>query len=109
MFGNLAREMVKDCQDIDGDVGRETLPMKIGVEKTRIYAYVFVLASLVMLYMPYWQGPFEFNQLVLQTPVILLLITLNGKMMAGEDQITTERIRISMLLALLGFIITKLV
>ena len=55
------------------------------------------------------KGPFEFNQLVLQTPVILLLITLNGKMMAGEDQITTERIRISMLLALLGFIITKLV
>lgn len=109
MFGNLAREMVKDCQDIDGDVGRETLPMKIGVEKTRIYAYVFVLASLVMLYMPYWQGPFEFNQLVLQTPVILLLITLNGKMMGGEDQITTERIRMAMLLALLGFIITKLV
>ena len=55
------------------------------------------------------KAPFEFNQLVLQTPVILLLITLNGKMMAGEDQITTERIRISMLLALLGFIITKLV
>ena len=29
MFGNLAREMAQDCQDIDGDVGRETLPMKI--------------------------------------------------------------------------------
>ena len=56
MFGNLAREMVKDCQDIDGDVGRENASMKIGVEKTRIYAYVFVLASLVMLYMPYWQN-----------------------------------------------------
>ena len=108
MFGNLAREMVKDCQDIEGDEGRDTLPMKIGVEKTRMYAYVFVLASLVMLYMPYWQGPFQFNQLVIQTPVILMLITLNGKIMKGEDEIITERIRAAMLLALIGFVITKM-
>ena len=108
MFGNLAREMVKDCQDIEGDEGRETLPMKIGVEKTRMYAYVFVLASLVMLYLPYWQGPFQFNQLVIQTPVILMLITLNGKIMKGEDEIITERIRAAMLLALIGFVITKM-
>ena len=108
MFGNLAREMVKDCQDIEGDEGRETLPMKIGIEKTSMYAYVFVLASRVMLYLPYWQGPFQFNQLVIQTPVILMLITLNGKIMKGEDEIITERIRAAMLLALIGFVITKM-
>ena len=56
-FTNLAREVIKDCQDMLADEGeRETLPMKIGVENARMAAYVMIMAGLVCLYIPYWQG-----------------------------------------------------
>lgn len=106
-FTNLARELIKDCQDILADEGeRETFPMKVGLEKARMIAYVMVMAGLVCLYIPYWQGPFTLNQLVYQTPAILVLITLNGPMFKGEDAVVGTRIRIAMLLGLLGFILT---
>ncbi|MCH1422129.1 MAG: geranylgeranylglycerol-phosphate geranylgeranyltransferase [Candidatus Poseidoniaceae archaeon] len=109
-FTNLAREIVKDCQDILADEGeRFTLPMKIGLERARMFAYVLIMASLVCLYIPYWKGPFDFGQLILQTPAILVLIMLNGPLFRGEDVLVSTRIRIAMLLGLLGFIVTMYV
>ena len=107
---NLAREIVKDCQDLDADSEtRVTLPMKIGLENSRMVAYVLTLFGIVMLYIPYWQGPFEFGQLLFQAPAMLVLITLNGPMWKGDDYVAATRLRIAMLLGLLGFILTLVV
>ena len=84
-FANLAREIIKDCQDMEADEGvRQTLPMTYGLVKSRMLAYVVVMAALVCLYIPYWKGPFEFNQLFFQTPAILMLITLNRELAEGK-------------------------
>lgn len=102
---NLAREMVKDCMDMEADAdSRTTLPMKYGKEKVRMAAYVVLMGALVCLYMPFWRGPLEFGQLVFQTPAILAIITLNGPMYKGEDALVAGRIRLAMLLGLLSFI-----
>lgn len=109
-FVNLAREIIKDCQDLDADSEtRVTLPMKIGLENSRMVAYVLTLFGIVMLYIPYWQGPFEFGQLLFQAPAMLVLITLNGPMWKGDDYVAATRLRIAMLLGLLGFILTLVV
>ena len=106
-FTNLSREIVKDCQDMLADEGvRNTLPMKIGLENARMLSYVLIMAGLVCLYIPYWKGPFVFGQLILQTPAILVLISLNGPMFQGQDVQVSARIRVAMLLGLLGFILT---
>jgi len=106
-FTNLAREIIKDCQDILADEGvRHTLPMKVGLENARMVAYILIMAGLVCLYVPYWRGPFSFGQLILQTPAILVLISLNGPLYKGEDVQVSARIRVAMLLGLLGFILT---
>ncbi|HIF91033.1 MAG TPA: hypothetical protein EYQ58_05810 [Candidatus Poseidoniales archaeon] len=108
-FTNLAREIIKDCQDIIADEGqRTTLPMKIGLEKSRMIAYIITMGALVCLYMPYWRGPFEFGQLVFQTPAILVLITLNGPLFKGDDSLVSGRIRVAMLLGLIGFLLPML-
>ena len=105
-FANLAREIIKDCQDMEADEGvRQTLPMTYGLVKSRMLAYVVVMAALVCLYIPYWKGPFEFNQLFFQTPAILMLITLNRELAEGKDYQAASKIRIAMLLGLIGFII----
>ena len=103
-FVNLAREIVKDCFDMESDEGRrETFPMSVGKEKARMFAYVFIMAGLVCLYIPFWKGPFVFGQLLLQSPAILVLISLNGPMFNGEDELVISRIRVGMLLGLMGF------
>ena len=103
---NLAREMVKDCMDMEADEGsRQTLPMTYGKEKVRMAAYVVLMGALVCLYVPFWRGPFAFGQLVLQTPAILTLITLNGPLYKGDDALVAGRIRAAMLLGLIGFVV----
>jgi len=103
---NLAREMVKDCMDMESDEGsRRTLPMVYGKERVRMAAYVLIMGALVCLYMPFWKGPFAFGQLVLQLPAILLLITLNGPLYKGEDVLVASRIRLAMLAGLVSFIV----
>ena len=105
-FANLAREIIKDCQDMEADEGvRQTLPMTFGLVKSRMLAYVVVMAALVCLYIPYWKGPFQFNQLLYQTPAILMLITLNRELAEGKDYQAASKIRIAMLLGLVGFIL----
>ena len=105
-FTNLAREIVKDCQDMESDEGiRQTLPMTFGLQNSRMAAYVIIMAALVCLYMPYWRGPFEFGQIFFQIPAILTLITLNRPLYEGKDALVAGRIRVAMLLGLIGFII----
>lgn len=91
---------------MEADEGiRTTLPMKYGKEKVRMAAYVILMFSLVCLYMPFWLGPFAFGQLVFQTPAILALITLNGPLYLGNDELVAGRIRAAMLLGLIGFVV----
>lgn len=91
---------------MEADEGlRQTLPMTYGLVKSRMLAYVIVMAALVCLYVPYWKGPFEFNQLFFQTPAILMLITLNRELAEGKDYQAAAKIRTAMLLGLIGFII----
>ncbi|MGB0594601.1 MAG: geranylgeranylglycerol-phosphate geranylgeranyltransferase [Poseidonia sp.] len=105
---NLAREMVKDCMDMEADEGsRQTLPMTYGKEKVRMAAYVVIMGALVCLYVPFWRGPFQFGQIALQIPAILTLITLNGPMVQGKDALVAGRIRIAMLLGLVSFIVAS--
>ncbi len=109
-FVNLAREIIKDCQDMEADSdSRRTLPMKIGKENSRMVAYVLTLVGIVFLYIPYWQGPFSLGQLLMQSPAIFILMGLNGPMWKGEDYVAATRLRIAMLLGLVGFIVTILV
>lgn len=105
---NLAREMVKDCMDMEADEGsRQTLPMTYGKEKVRMAAYVVIMGALVCLYVPFWKGPFQFGQIALQIPAILTLITLNGPMVQGKDALVAGRIRMAMLLGLVSFIVAS--
>ena len=105
---NLAREMVKDCMDMEADEGsRQTLPMAYGKEKVRMAAYVVIMGALVCLYVPFWKGPFQFGQIALQIPAILTLITLNGPMVQGKDALVAGRIRMAMLLGLVSFIVAS--
>ena len=102
-LANLAREIIKDCEDMESDADRNTLPMRIGLAKSRNISYVIVCFSLVLLYLPHWLGPLQFWQLILQTPAIMMLITLGNPLLNGEYYSAQQRIRMAMLLGLISF------
>ena len=102
-FANLAREIIKDCEDMETDEGRNTLPMRIGLMNARAVAYVFILASMITLGLAHLYGPFEYHQIVFHGPAIFILFSLNGPLFRGEDYKAQQSIRVGMLLGLMAF------
>jgi geranylgeranylglycerol-phosphate geranylgeranyltransferase len=103
MLANLGREIIKDCEDVESDADRNTLPMRIGLAKSRNVAYVIICFSLILLYLPHWLGPLQFWQLLLQIPAIMMLITLGTPLLNGDYYSAQQRIRMAMLLGLISF------
>ncbi len=70
---NLIREIVKDIEDIEGDVkfNLQTLPIQIGIFRTRIIMYILYLFLLVCCWMPF------LLQDILNTTVSVLYIILS--------------------------------
>ena len=104
-FANLAREIVKDCEDMETDEGRNTLPMRVGLEWSRAIAYLCVWCALILLYIPHWKGPYSLNELLYHTPAIVALASLNGPLFRGEDHRSQTQIRMGMILGLISFAI----
>ena len=102
-FANLAREIIKDCEDMESDEGRNTLPMRVGLMNARAIAYVFILASMITLGLAHLYGPFEYHQIVFHAPAIFILFSLNGPLFRGEDHKSQQNVRIGMLLGLIAF------
>ena len=108
MMINLAREILKDCEDMSGDEGRDTLPMRIGLENARMVGYVISLAGLIVASLPYYLelGNLRIELLILQIPTLLNLITLNGVIHGGDDLRAQKRLRVAMATGLLGFVLS---
>ncbi|RQD82404.1 MAG: geranylgeranylglycerol-phosphate geranylgeranyltransferase [Methanocalculus sp. MSAO_Arc2] len=62
LFGTLAREILKDAEDIDGDAagGVRTLPMAIGIQKSGQIATILVIVAVIASFIPvlWWGLPY---------------------------------------------------
>jgi 4-hydroxybenzoate polyprenyltransferase and related prenyltransferases len=52
-LANLSREIIKDVEDVEGDIDRRTLPMKIGKKLSTVFASVFLLIAITISPIPY--------------------------------------------------------
>ncbi len=52
-FATLGREIIKDVEDIEGDVGRHTLPMSIGIKGANSVAASAIVGAVAMSPLPY--------------------------------------------------------
>jgi geranylgeranylglycerol-phosphate geranylgeranyltransferase len=71
---NLAREIVKDIEDMEGDEGRNTLAMRIGVEKARVLAWLILLLTMVSILAPFALEIFPASHLLLIIPGLMTYI-----------------------------------
>ncbi len=97
---NLVREIIKDIQDINGDnsQGMRTLPIIIGVAKTKIIAFILLL--LPSLYLLYYSKTYLFEKILFYglayimglviTPMIMCLVQIwNAKEKNDYQKIST--------------------
>ena len=106
---NLAREIIKDIEDIDGDLGRNTLAMRVGVEKARMVAWVILLFTMVSLLAPFAFDIFPKEHLILIIPGVMSLLLVKRKLAYSEDRNAQLLIKKSLQLSLLGLIISALI
>tara|TARA_B110000495_G_C22981090_1_gene576716 strand:+ start:539 stop:1441 length:903 start_codon:yes stop_codon:yes gene_type:complete len=106
---NLAREIIKDIEDIDGDLGRNTLAMRVGVEKARMVAWVILLFTMVSLLAPFAFDIFPKEHLILIIPGVMALLLVKRKLAYSEDRNAQLLIKKSLQLSLLGLIISALI
>ena len=106
---NLAREIVKDIEDMEGDEGRNTLAMRIGVEKARILAWLILLLTMVSILAPFALEIFPASHLLLIIPGLMTIFLVKRKLAYAEDRNAQKLIKKSLQLTLLGFIVSSLI
>ena len=108
---NLSREVVKDIEDIEGDEGRDTFAMRVGVERAREVAAVLLLLALVAIlspFLPFFQIFTDWH-VVFVIPAIVSLMMVKSRLFAKEDSAAQKQIKRSMQLCLFSFLLISLI
>lgn len=115
---SLIREIVKDIQDIEGDkeAKRQTLPIRLGVEKTKKVLYVlmvvfFILVSVIQ-YIIFkagntWLPVYGF--VMISAPIIYVLVKLISAKEKEDFKFLSGALKIIMLLGIIVLVIHRYV
>lgn len=106
---NLSREIVKDIEDVKGDAKAysKTLPLVIGVEKSKRIALFFTLAAIVFSYTPVFNPTTGFNELIyviLITATNVILLSAYRMAAAASQQLIVLGMGMALLSFFLGII-----
>ncbi len=103
---NVAREMIKDVEDMEGDIDRLTFPRKYGVEPTLHIAWGILAVNMIISFLPYYPlGLFSgyiFLVLIIITDLTVLYSIVLSRKNAERAQ---QLLKLAMLVALVGFLL----
>ena len=99
---NMAREIVKDIEDVKGDrkAGRKTLPIKHGIKKARMLAIFFTIFAIVLSPLPYFLNIFDISY-------IFIVVVADAFYLYALIKISIAKnfIKAGMLISLIAFIV----
>lgn len=106
---NSAREIIKDVEDVEGDVDRETLSKRIGSDQARMVAWLMTLIGFALLFVPFGLELLPPGLLIIMVPSILTLIAAKPHIHKGNDHSAQRMLRFALLLGLIGFAIASVI
>jgi geranylgeranylglycerol-phosphate geranylgeranyltransferase len=106
---SLAREIIKDIEDMEGDIDRNTLPKSVGVDNARSIAWIFTMAAFVSLFLPFILEIFPTEHAILVFPGGLLLMLVKSKLFLGEDSAAQRLIKRSLQISMMGVIASAII
>ncbi len=108
----LSREIIKGCEDIEGDKneGVKTLAIKIGIRKSTIFSLLFALLAVVFFILPYFTN--ILNRLLflismffgLALVIYTIALMLKSNLVKKDFKRISLLLKISMFLGLVAFI-----
>ncbi len=113
-FGTLARELLKDAEDIEGDRlgGARTLPMQLGVRRTAFLAVIFVLCAVLFSFVPFLTWGVVYLVLIGVVDAFILLVTLRSLKFETPKELTasncTTYLKYGMFAALFVFLLMEI-
>lgn len=107
-LANLSREIIKDVQDIEGDVDRITLPKRIGVRNSAIVATAAILVAVSASYLPYYLGIFKLYYLFIVAVADVLFVA-SAVTIIRNPSISQQISKLAMIIGLLSFAIGGLI
>ncbi len=63
-LSNLSRELIKDVQDVEGDVDRITFPKKYGIKNALNLSSFLIITTIGVSFVPYVAGLFSYQYLI---------------------------------------------
>ena len=104
-LANVSREIVKDIADIKGDRGAcETLPVKIGIQRSSMLASVFLLLGVFLSPLPYLLGILGYAYLPLVSIADAVFLYALLVLWKGSAPKSARYIKLGMFIALLSFL-----
>jgi geranylgeranylglycerol-phosphate geranylgeranyltransferase len=104
----LAREIVKDVEDVDGDraEGLNTLPIAIGADRALVAATVLLVAAIAASPLPYVQGVFGVAYLAVVVPADAVMLAAAYR--SFENPAAGQRLlKAGMFVAALAFVVGR--
>lgn len=101
---SVGREITKDIEDMEGDIGRKTLPMQIGKKKSGTVASIFITGGVALSPLPYILS--QVGILFIPTVLAADAIFIYAAVILRRDEHEGQRMcKLGMLVALAAFII----
>ena len=107
-FATLGREIAKDIQDVKGDVGRTTLPKRIGRKKARYAAIACFGLAIIFSPLPYILGIFGWLYLLIVVAADAIFIYA-GASLKKSPRRASAGAKTAMMVALAAFLLGGLI
>jgi geranylgeranylglycerol-phosphate geranylgeranyltransferase len=106
-LATFGREIAKDIEDIKGDVGRRTLPMRVGIRNAGVLASVSIIIAILLSPVPILIGMFSelgsFYYLIAVFIANIIFLVCIG-LIIGKHKGASTILKSAMLIALLAFL-----
>ena len=103
---NVAREMIKDVEDMEGDTDRLTFPRKYGVARTLHIAWGILALNIIISFLPYYPLRLFPGYLFLVLIIITNLVVLYSIRLSGRNAKRAQQLlKFAMLVALIAFLL----
>ena len=107
-FATLGREISKDIQDMRGDVGRRTLPMRIGIGRARSIAIGCFVLAIAFSPLPFLLGMFGWSYLFIVLIADAIFIYASASLKRSPRRASTNA-KVAMMAALVAFLLGGLI
>jgi geranylgeranylglycerol-phosphate geranylgeranyltransferase len=106
-LANTGREIIKDVEDVAGDVDRITLPKEIGTRQAAAIGALFLAGAVGLSWLPWYSGLFTINYLyaVLLADAVFIYAAASSFRSPRRGQ---NLVKVGMLVALVSFIVGRL-